>query len=120
MSNAEQTLSFYGVNSHHQNGKSENRIKDITPVAHTSLISAARQWLETIHTVSQPAALKSYTNIRNSLPTEFKTGERIGSKLLPDTYNNSPMSKFTKTGIEANLNHFHPFGSLVYVIKNKT
>jgi hypothetical protein len=32
-----QTLSFCGVNAHHQNGKAENHIKDVTTGARTSL-----------------------------------------------------------------------------------
>ena len=38
---AKQTLSFCGVNAHHQNGKAENRIKDITTDARTQLLHAA-------------------------------------------------------------------------------
>ena len=115
----EQTLSFCGVNAHHQNIKAENRIKDFTTGARTSLLHAAHRWPEAIHTVLWPAALKNYTNIRNSLPTEFKPGERIGNNQLPDTYNSLLMSKFSRTKIEANLNRFHPFGSPVYVLKKK-
>ena len=60
-----------------------------------------------------------YTNLIKCLPEEFKPGERIGSKGLPDNYNSYMMSKFTRTKIEANLNHFHPFGSPVYVLTEK-
>jgi hypothetical protein len=38
---ANQTLSFCGPNAHHQNGKAENHIKDITTGGQTSLLHAA-------------------------------------------------------------------------------
>mmetsp|Transcript_15936 Transcript_15936/g.23133 ORF Transcript_15936/g.23133 Transcript_15936/m.23133 type:complete len:133 (+) Transcript_15936:837-1235(+) len=37
---ANQSLSFCGVNAHHQNGKAKNRIKDITQGACTALLHA--------------------------------------------------------------------------------
>jgi hypothetical protein len=41
ISKAGQTLSFCGVNAHHQNGKTKNRIKDITTGGRTALLHAA-------------------------------------------------------------------------------
>ena len=37
----EQSLSFCGPNAHHQNGKAETRIKDITTHARTALLHTA-------------------------------------------------------------------------------
>jgi hypothetical protein len=39
-----QTLSFCGVNAHHQNGKAENIIKDVTTGGRTALLHAAHRW----------------------------------------------------------------------------
>ena len=69
VSTAGQTLSFCGVNAHHQNDKAGNRIKDFNTVARTSILHAAHQLSEVIHTALWPAAPNNYTNIRNSLPT---------------------------------------------------
>ena len=44
-----QTMSFCGVNAHHQNGKAERRIRDITTQARTSLLHAAHRWPKAIH-----------------------------------------------------------------------
>jgi hypothetical protein len=40
---AGQMLSFCGVNAHHQNGKAENRIKDVTTGGRTALLHAAHR-----------------------------------------------------------------------------
>jgi hypothetical protein len=119
VSEAGQTLSFCGVNAHHQNGKAENRIKDITTGGRTSLLHAAHRWPKAIHASLWPSALKNYTNLRNSLPTEFTPRTKLGIKKLPDTYIKSPASQFSGTEVETNLNHFRPFGTPVYVLESK-
>ena len=116
---AGQTLSFCGVNYHHQNGKVETSTKDVTPGSFTPLIHTAHQYPEAIHKELWTSALKEYTNLRNALPTGFKLGERIGKKWLTDTYNTSQMSKFTRNEIEANLNHLHTLESPVYAPNEK-
>ena len=40
---SQQTLSFCGVNAHHQSGKAEQKIKDVNQGAHTSLPHAAHR-----------------------------------------------------------------------------
>ena len=52
------------------------------------------------------------------MPTEFIPGEKIGRSKQPDRYEQSPLSKFSGTEVEPNLDHFHPFGSPVYVLEN--
>jgi hypothetical protein len=113
-----QTLSFCGVNAHHQNGRAEARIKDITTNARTALLHAAHRWPKAIHASLWPSALKNYTNIRNALPTDFSPAEKQGRNILSARYERSPLSKFSRTEIEPNLDHFHPFGSPVYVLEN--
>ena len=113
-----QTLSFCGVNAHHQNGRAESRVKDVTTGARTALLHAAHRWPKAINAALWPSALKHYTNIRNALPTQFIPGEKHGRKSSPDRYEQSPLSKFSGTEVEPNLDHFHPFGSPVYVLEN--
>ena len=60
---ASQTISFCGVNAHHQNGKAENRIRDVTTGARTSLLHAAHRWPKAIHASLWPAVLKNYVNL---------------------------------------------------------
>ena len=46
---AHQTISFCGVNAHHQNGKAERRIGDVTQGTRTSLLHASHRWPAAIH-----------------------------------------------------------------------
>ena len=87
-----QTLSFCGVNAHHQNGKAENRIKEVTTHARTSLLHATHRWPKAIHASLWPCAIKHYVNLRNALPTEFHADKKVGHKGSPDCYVNSPLS----------------------------
>jgi hypothetical protein len=116
---ANQTLSFCGPNAHHQNGKAENRIKDITTGGRTQLLHASHRWPKAIDASLWPAALKNYTNLRNSMPTRFVAGVKIGRRKTIDRYDQSPLSRFSGTVVEANLDHFHPFGSPVYILEGK-
>jgi hypothetical protein len=119
ISKAGQTLSFCGVNAHHQNGKAENRIKDVTENARTALLHAAHRWPKAIHASLWPAALKNYVNLRNSLPTKYTAAEKKGRKIVqPATFVDSPLSLLSGTEVEPNLEHFHPFGSPVYVLED--
>ena len=106
-------MSFCGVNAHHQNGKAERRIWDITENERTSLLHAAHRWPKAIHPSLWPAALKNYVNLRNTIPTCFVKGSN------EDTFIDSPLSKFSGTEVPFNFEHFHPFGSPVYVLEDK-
>ena len=59
-----QTMSFCGVNAHYQNGKDENRVKDVTISTSTSLLHAAHRWPNAIYSSLWPAAMKNYINLR--------------------------------------------------------
>jgi len=77
---AKQTLSFCGVNAHHQNGRAENRIKDVTTCVRSALLHAAHRWPKAIHASLWPKALKNYVNLRNALPTRFIPEIKQGQK----------------------------------------
>ena len=112
-----QTLSFCGVNAHHQNGKAENRIRDVTQGARTALLHANHRWPKAIHASLWPAAMKNYVNICNNIPTTYvpSSKNKIDKRFVkPGTFTASPYSKFT--GIETPLNPkiFYPFGDLLF------
>jgi hypothetical protein len=52
------------------------------------------------------------------MPTEFTPGGKQGRRKLLDLYNKSPLSRFSGTEVESNLDHFHPFGSPVYMLES--
>ena len=110
-------MSFCGVNAHHQNGKAENRVKDVTISTRTSLLHAAHRWPNVIHSSLWPAAMKNYINLRNSLPTKFPPSQRIGKSIVTSRYNSSPLSRFFQSEVEPYLNNFKPFGYPVYVLE---
>ena len=116
---AHQSITFCGVNAHHQNGKAERRIKDVTEGGRTSLLHASHRWPKAINASLWPMALKHYVNLRNNLPSNYKPGVKRGRRKLPDTFIDSPLSKFSGMEVKVNLRHFHPFGSPVYVLEQK-
>lgn len=118
VNSAGQSLTFCGVNPHHQNGRAECRIHGITVGARTSLLHTAHHWPEAIDAALWPVTLKLYTNLRNALPTTFEPEHHIGRSLSPTSYHSSPTSLFSGTTVDMNLNDFHPFGALVLSLKN--
>ena len=62
-----QTITFCGVGSHHQNGIAERKIKDITLVGRTLLLHAKRMFPEYISTILWPFAVKCYEDRLNNL-----------------------------------------------------
>ena len=113
-----QTLIFYGVNAYHQNGIAEYHIQDMTTATQTSLLHVSYRWPKTIHPSLWPAAMKQYVNLCNSLPTSFTPGTKQEGGYETSTYESPLLSRLSNTEVQPNLNHFHPFGSPVYVLKN--
>ena len=113
---ARQTLSFCGVNAHHQHRKAENRIQDVTTGSRTSLLYASHRLPEAIDPSLWHTAIKHYVDLRNDHPTKFTPEVKQGRKKGPDTYKCSPLSQFSATEVESDLDTFKPFGSPVYVL----
>ena len=100
---AHQTITFCGIGAHHQNGIAKCCICDITESACTSLLHAAHQWPKTTTANLWLQALKHATNIYNALPHAGKPSY--------------PLYLFSRTHVQLNIKHFHPFGCLVYVLQ---
>ena len=62
-----QTITFCGVGSHHQNGIAERKIKDITLGSRTLLHHAKNMFPEYISTILWPFAVKCYKDRLNNL-----------------------------------------------------
>jgi hypothetical protein len=62
-----QTITFCGVGSHHQNGIAEGKIKDITLGGQTLLLHAKHMFPNYISTILWPFAVKCYKDRLNNL-----------------------------------------------------
>jgi hypothetical protein len=98
---ANQTITFCGVNAHHQNGITERRIQDLTDCTHAMLVNAChKNPFATDHL--WPFALRHASEIDRTIP------KRANIK--------SPLEIFTDVAVRPKTNHFHPFGCPVYVL----
>ena len=99
---AHQSITFCGVNSHHQNWKAERLIKDVTTGAMTALLHSAHRWPKAIHPSLCHCALKHYINLRNKLPSTCIRGGKDGRNKIADKCIDSLISKLS--GFETKVN----------------
>ena len=95
-----QTISYYGVNSHWQNGIAEKRIRYLTEGARKQLLHAKSIWPRAITLNLWPYCLRMQNHLRQIL-VSYKTNE-------------SPMEIFSRVKCKSNLNNEHTFGCPVY------
>lgn len=100
----QQGLTFASVNAHHQNGRAENRIRQLQDMARTMLIFAAKRWPEAITTNLWPYAIKMANDSINATPWLKH----------PDCL--SPTQQLGGTNIHENPKHWHHFGCPAYVL----
>jgi hypothetical protein len=95
-----QTLTFSGGGSHHQNGRAENRIRDLQDQARTSLIHANKLWPDAIGIELWPYALRHENDCLNMspFPNEQET----------------PLEKFSRSKIRPDFKQVHPFECPAY------
>jgi hypothetical protein len=98
-----QTMSFSGVNAHHQNGVAERRIRHLQDQARTMLIHAQKRWPQAVDAHLWPYALRMANDVHNST---------ISNK----DKNQAPINLFSKSNVQVNLKHFFTFGCPVYVL----
>ena len=101
-----QRITFCGVGAHHQNGITENTIKQLTLTSRTILLHAQSHWPEYITTMLWPFALKAAQDRMNQLNMDLD--------------GRTPDMKFS--GVAAHtlrLRDFHTFGCPVYVLDSR-
>jgi hypothetical protein len=96
-----QTISFCGVNAHHQNGVAERRIRDLSDSARAMLIEA-RHRNPFVTSNLWPYALRQASIIRRSIPRKGRT--------------KSPLELFSRVNVRPKIRHFHQFGCPTYVL----
>ena len=100
-----QTISYCGVNAHHQNGRAEKKIRDLQELARTMLLHAQHRWPEAINAHLWPYALKIANDNCNRTPAINNDGI-------------SPIELFSQVSIAPQIKHAHTFGSPVYVLNS--
>jgi hypothetical protein len=100
----QQTISFCGVNAHHQNGKAEKKIRDLQELTRTMILHAQQRWPDAVNAYLWPFAMKMANNLSNRAPG-IKTGV-------------SPIELFAQVEMSPKVKHSHTFGAPVYVLDN--
>ena len=90
----------------------------MTTGSSTALLHAAHCWPNIIHASLWLDATSNYFNIRHFITKNFKPKTYHGRNKISATYDSSPLSRFSGSKVEANLDHFNTFGSPVYVPEN--
>ena len=101
-----QSTSFCAVNAHHQNGKAEEKIRDLQEQARTMILHAARRWPDAITANLWPFAIWHANDIANAAPS-------IGRKHV------SPIEAFAQVDVAPKLKHAHTFGSPACVLDSR-
>ena len=105
-----QTISYCGVNAHHQNGVAKKQIQDLQDQARTILIHAQRQWPEAVNVHLWPYAIRKAEQAHCISP-KLQRGE--------DGKHRSPIKLFAGVNVRPTLTDKHPFGCPVYVLSDK-
>jgi hypothetical protein len=99
-----QSLTFAGVNAHHQNGLAERRIRELQDSARTMLIHANRRWPSAVNAYLWPYAVRMANEVYNHAPS------------MQDEERRSPIQIFSSTAVDMNPKHFKTFGCPAYVL----
>jgi hypothetical protein len=99
---ANQTITFCGVNAHHQNGIAERRIQDLTDRTRAMLVNARHKKNPFATDHLWPFALRHASESDRTIP------KRANIK--------SSLEIFTDVAVCPKTNHFHPLGCPVYVL----
>ena len=99
-----QSITYCGVNAHHQNGKAEKRIRDLQVQGRVMMIHAMHKWKDAAAPQLWPYAIRLANEVINLTPRS-KDGE-------------IPLSLFARSSDPPRLETLHPFGCPAYVLEN--
>jgi len=99
-----QSISYCGVNAHHQNGKTEKRIRDLQVQGRVMLIHSMHKWKDAAAPQLWPYAIRLADEVINLTPRP-KDGA-------------IPLSIFARSSDLPRLETLHPFGCPAYVLEN--
>jgi hypothetical protein len=99
---AQQKLTFCGINAHFQNGIAKQAICNLSESMHKQLLHARACWPKAVHFVLWPYALRNAAILHNSLPV-LEDGT-----LRPEL--------FSSICVSSNMKNVHTFGALQNVL----
>lgn len=97
-----QTITYCGVDAHHQNGIAEKKIRDLQRMTRTQLLHCKRRWPQAVS-----AHLWAYS-MRQANEIMINT---------PNADGKSPIQLFSDSDVEFNHKHYQPFGCPVFVTR---
>ena len=103
----DQSLTFAGVNAHHQNGMAERRIRSLQELTRAMLIHAHKKWPAAITPNLWPYALRMANDNLNETPNMMEESRR------------SPLQMFSNSIVQNNVKHAKTFGCPCYVLDSK-
>ena len=104
--NKNQTLTFAGVNAHHQNGKAERRIRLLQELTRTQMIHLQHKWNRINTTPLWPYAMRMANDCLNQSPNMQHKSKLTAAQI------------FASSLVNDNPIHKQPFGSPVYVLQS--
>ena len=115
----QQNISYYGINTHFQNGIAEKKICDLQEQTHTMMLYAINKWREMVTIHLWPYGLQMANDVQNSTvnkgsdmsPTEIFTGVRVQLKLRHLHIVGCPMFMLGN-GLQSQQNFFQVAGAI--------
>ena len=104
--NKSQSLTFAGVNAHHQNGRAERRIRLLQELTRTQMIHLKHKWKAIEVAPLWPYAMRIANECLNNSPNMQHPSKLSAAQL------------FGTTEIDENPTHRQPFGAPTYVLKS--
>jgi hypothetical protein len=98
------SLTFAGVNAHHQNGIAERRIRILQELARTMLVHGNKRWPKAVTNNLWPYALRMANDVLIETP------------LMQNKEKLSPYQLFSNARTQPNLKHWKSFGCPVHVL----
>ena len=105
VTDANQKITFFGVNAHHQNDLIEKYHQDIVREGRKLLLHAKLLWLEAIEPILWTFAIKASEDHRNHFHV--------------DENGKAPIHKWSNVDYDIDVSSWHTFGCPVYVLENK-
>jgi hypothetical protein len=99
-----QSISYCGVNAHHQNGRAEKKIRDLQDLARTMILHAQQRWPTAITANLWPYAVRMANDVSNMSPKDDGI---------------APIELFAQVAVAPRVKHSHTFGSPVYILDSK-